>query len=111
MTHDSNSNLNLTSNHYQQFQCTSLLPDPILRLRTVIGFNNVYTSLLWTQDNNYILYPSNAIVVQMHIETQQQWFFIGHTDKISAMAFNNHTSVLATIQTGADGKKSNLYRI
>ncbi|CAF3494978.1 unnamed protein product [Rotaria sp. Silwood2] len=56
----------------------SHLPDPILRLRTVIGLGNRIsnsTNLLWTQDGNYILYPSNAIVVQMNVETQQQWFF------------------------------------
>ncbi|CAF4842368.1 unnamed protein product, partial [Rotaria magnacalcarata] len=42
--------------------------------------------------------------VQMHIETQQQWFFIGHTDKISSIAFNSNSSLLATIQTGLNGK-------
>jgi hypothetical protein len=44
----------------------------------------------------------------MHIETQQQWFFIGHTDKISAIAFNNNSSLLATIQTGSNGKKNKI---
>jgi len=74
-------------------------------LRTVIGLSNDFPNLLWTQDGNYVLYPSNAIVVQMHVETQQQWFFIGHTDKISAMAFNSNSSLLATIQTGPMGKQ------
>ena len=71
----------------------------------MIGFNTDYTNLLWTPDDNYVLYSSNALIVQMHIETRQQWFFIGHTDKISAIAFNHQLSLLATIQTGSNGKK------
>lgn len=43
----------------------------------------------------------------MHIETQQQWFFVGHTDRISAMVLDHQSSLLATIQTGENGKKSN----
>jgi hypothetical protein len=84
----------------------SHLPDPILRLRTVIGLTNG-KNLLWTQDGNYVLYSSNAIVIQMHVETQQQWFFIGHTDKVSAIAFNGNSSLLATIQAGPNGKNKN----
>ncbi|CAF3380141.1 unnamed protein product [Rotaria socialis] len=99
---DFNFDLALTTDRSQ----LSHLPDPILRLRTVIGLGNRIsssTSLLWTQDGNYALYPSNAIVVQMHVETQQQWFFIGHTDKVSAIAFNGNSSLLATTQTGPSG--------
>jgi hypothetical protein len=100
----SNSDLELPTDRSQQ----SHLPDPLLRLRTVIGLGNGTsncTNLLWTQDGNYILYPSNAIVVQMHVETQQQLFFIGHTDKVSAIAFNGNSSLLATIQAGPNGKR------
>ncbi|CAF1001384.1 unnamed protein product [Adineta steineri] len=97
---DSNYDLALTTEHSQQSHLKTLLPDPILRLRTVIGLDNEFSNLLWTQDGNYILYSSNALVVQMHVETQQQWFFIGHTDRISAMAYNHNSSLLATIQTG-----------
>ncbi|CAF3669977.1 unnamed protein product [Rotaria sp. Silwood1] len=99
---DLNFDLALTTDRSQQ----SHLPDPILRLRTVIGLGNRISNsrnLLWTQDGNYVLYPSNAIVVQMHVETQQQWFFIGHTDKVSAIAFNGNSSLLATTQTGPNG--------
>ncbi|CAF3845969.1 unnamed protein product [Rotaria magnacalcarata] len=102
MNDDFNFDLALTTDRSQ----LSHLPDPILRLRTVIGLGNRIsssTSLLWTQDGNYVLYPSNAIVVQMHVETQQQWFFIGHTDKVSAIAFNGNSSLLATTQTGPSG--------
>ncbi len=91
--------LTLTTDRSQQ----SHLPDPILRLRTVIGLTNG-TNLLWTQDGNYVLYSSNAIVVQMQIDTQQQWFFIGHSDKVTGIAFNGNSSLLATIQAGPNGK-------
>ncbi|CAF0733971.1 unnamed protein product [Adineta ricciae] len=94
---DSSYDLALTANHSHQ---TTLLPDPILRLRTSIGLSYGISSLLWTHDNNYILYPSNAVIVQMHVETQQQWFFIGHTNKITAIAYNDRLSLLASIQTG-----------
>jgi len=104
ITDDSNYDLALTTDHSHPSHLSTLLPDPILRLQTVIGLNNNLNNLLWTQDGNYILYSSSSIVIQMHIETQQQWFFIGHTDKISAIAFNNNSSLLATIQTGSNGK-------
>ena len=98
---DSNYDLALTANHSHQ---TTLLPDPILRLRTSIGLSYGVSSLLWTHDNNYVLYPSNAVIVQMHVETQQQWFFIGHTNKITAIAYNDRLSLLASIQTGMNGE-------
>jgi hypothetical protein len=43
----------------------------------------------------------------MHIDTQQQCFFIGHTDKVSAIAFNGNSSLLATTQAGPDGRYKN----
>ncbi|CAF2694285.1 unnamed protein product [Rotaria sp. Silwood2] len=90
-----NNGLTLSTDRSQ----SSHLLDPILRLRTVISLGS-FTNLLWTQDGNYILYPSNEIVIQMHIDTQQQLFFIGHTDKGSAIAFNGNSSLLATTQVG-----------
>jgi hypothetical protein len=110
MTDDSNHDLALTTDRSQPSHLTTLLPNPILRLHSVIGLNNNLNNLLWTQDGNYVLYSASAVVVQMHIETQQQWFFIGHTDKISAIAFNSKSSLLATIQTGPNGKKIKFYR-
>jgi hypothetical protein len=96
---NTNNDVNLPTDRSQMSQ----ISNPILRLRTVIGLGNC-KNLLWTQDGNYILYASNAIVVQMNIETQQQLFFIGHTDKVSAIAFNGNSSLLATTQVGSDGK-------
>jgi hypothetical protein len=86
---------------------SKFLPDPILRLRTVIGLTCTSNNLLWTYDDNYVLFCSNAIVVQMHIDSQHQWFFIGHTDKISGMILYRHGKLLATIQTGVHGKSDN----
>ncbi|CAF2044469.1 unnamed protein product [Rotaria magnacalcarata] len=98
---NSDYDLTLTMDHTQQsHNHSTLLPDPILRLQTVIGLTSSFNNFLWTHDGNYVIYSANAIVVQMHIETQQQWFFIGHTDKISSIAFNSNSSLLATIQTG-----------
>ncbi|CAF3594494.1 unnamed protein product [Rotaria sp. Silwood2] len=112
MTDNSDNDLALTADHSQQsHHLKTLLPDPILRLQTVIGLSSGFNNLLWTQDGNYVLYSSHAIVVQMHIETQQQWFFIGHTDKISAIAFNSNSSLLATIQTGPNGKEYSFIKI
>jgi len=85
----------------------SHLPNPILRLRTVIGLTNG-KNLLWTHDGNSIVYSANAVVVQMNVDMQRQEFFIGHTDKVSAIALNGNSSLLATIQAGPDGKKQSI---
>jgi hypothetical protein len=103
---DANYDLALATDRSQQAHTNSHLPNPILRLRTVIGLGTGHDgcrNLLWTHDGNYVLYPSNAIVIQMHVETQQQWFFIGHTDQVSAIAFNGNSSLLATAQAGSHG--------
>ncbi|CAF0801503.1 unnamed protein product [Didymodactylos carnosus] len=92
---------------------TRLLPDPILRLKKVIGIgiagdeNATTTSgtckdILWTHDGDYILYPSNALVIMMHIETRQQYFFIGHTDKVTSIALKVNSTLLATVQKGSN---------
>lgn len=101
---DSNYDLALTMDRSHSAHLTTLLPDPILRLHSIIGLNNNPNNFLWTFDGNYVLYSASAVAIQMHIESQQQWFFVGHTDRISAMAFDNHSSLLATIQTGENGR-------
>ncbi|NXX82299.1 WDR90 protein, partial [Urocolius indicus] len=58
------------------------LPDPILRLRTIIGFGGCSTRwVLWTQDSSVVVYPCHAVIVALHIHTGEQRFFMGHTDK------------------------------
>ncbi|XP_019395392.1 PREDICTED: WD repeat-containing protein 90 isoform X3 [Crocodylus porosus] len=81
--------------------CRRLLPDPILKLRTIIGFGGYSTKwALWTQNNSAVVYPCHAIIVTMQIDTGEQRFFIGHTDKVSALAFNGNSTMLASAQIG-----------
>ncbi|XP_054624683.1 WD repeat-containing protein 90 isoform X2 [Dunckerocampus dactyliophorus] len=78
-----------------------LLPDPILRLRRIIGFGGATTKCaLWTKSGDAVVYPCHAIVVSMKINSNEQRFFIGHTDKVSALAFNGNSTMLASAQTG-----------
>ncbi|GLD57492.1 WD repeat-containing protein 90 [Lates japonicus] len=78
-----------------------LLPDPILRLNRIIGFGGATTKYaLWTKSGDSVVYPCHAIIVSMKICSNQQRFFIGHTDKVSALAFNGNTTLLASAQTG-----------
>ncbi|KAM3592554.1 uncharacterized protein V6R79_021158 [Siganus canaliculatus] len=78
-----------------------LLPDPILRLSRIIGFGGATTKhALWTRSGDAVVYPCHAIIVSMKVSSNHQRFFIGHTDKISALAFNGSTTLLASAQTG-----------
>uniref|UniRef100_A0A665V876 WD repeat-containing protein 90 n=1 Tax=Echeneis naucrates TaxID=173247 RepID=A0A665V876_ECHNA len=83
-------------------QCgCKLLPDPILKLNRIIGFGGGTTKYaLWTKSGDAVVYPCHAIIVSMKISSNQQRFFIGHTDKVSALAFNGNTTLLASAQTG-----------
>ncbi|XP_054455160.1 WD repeat-containing protein 90 isoform X2 [Anoplopoma fimbria] len=79
-----------------------LLPDPILRLNRIIGFGGATTKCaLWSKSGDAVVYPCHAIIVSMKISSNQQRFFIGHTDKVSALAFNGNTTLLASAQTGS----------
>ncbi|XP_029977706.1 WD repeat-containing protein 90 isoform X2 [Sphaeramia orbicularis] len=81
-----------------------LLPDPILHLRRIIGFGGANTKhALWTKSGDEVVYPCHAVIISMNISSKQQRFFIGHTDKVSALAFNGHTTLLASAQTGSHG--------
>ncbi|KAM6320084.1 WD repeat-containing protein 90 [Podargus strigoides] len=78
-----------------------LLPDPILKLRMIIGFGGCSTKwALWTQNNAAVVYPCHAVIVTLQIQTGEQRFFIGHTDKVSALAFNGNSTLLASAQAG-----------
>ncbi|XP_070846624.1 WD repeat-containing protein 90 [Chaetodon trifascialis] len=78
-----------------------LLPDPILRLKRIVGFGGATTKCaLWTKSGDAVVYPCHAIIVSLKISSRQQRFFIGHTDKVSALAFNGNTTLLASAQTG-----------
>uniref|UniRef100_A0A3B3ZMM7 Uncharacterized protein n=1 Tax=Periophthalmus magnuspinnatus TaxID=409849 RepID=A0A3B3ZMM7_9GOBI len=78
-----------------------LLPDPILQLGCVIGFGGATNKhALWTKSCDEVVYPCHAVIVSMNITSKRQRFFIGHTDKVSALDFNASTTVLASAQTG-----------
>uniref|UniRef100_H2UQ97 WD repeat domain 90 n=1 Tax=Takifugu rubripes TaxID=31033 RepID=H2UQ97_TAKRU len=75
-----------------------LLPDPILKLNRIIGFGGA--TALWTKTGDAVVYPCHAIIVSLNVFSNQQRFFIGHTDKVSALAFNGNTTLLASAQMG-----------
>lgn len=84
-----------------------LEPDPILRLRKLIGFgakskNNqeAFNNLIWSQDSQYLVYSCQAVVVAYHVNTSDQWCFVGHADKVSCLAMNASNTIVASGQTG-----------
>ncbi|XP_048465623.1 WD repeat-containing protein 90 [Rhincodon typus] len=78
-----------------------LQPDPILKLKRIIGFGGcTMKCAAWNKSGSAVAYPCHAIVVVMEIDTGQQRFFIGHTDKVSALSFNGTSTLLASAQTG-----------
>ncbi|POI33813.1 hypothetical protein CIB84_002434, partial [Bambusicola thoracicus] len=82
----------------------SFLPDPILKLRKVIGFGGCSTKwALWTHNSSAVVYPCHAVIVTLQIQTGEQRFFTGHTDKVSALAFNGSSTLLASAQEGPLG--------
>lgn len=42
---------------------------------------------LWTRNNAAVVYPCHAVIVTLQIQTGEQRFFIGHTDKVSVTLF------------------------
>uniref|UniRef100_A0A8B9LBR8 WD repeat domain 90 n=1 Tax=Astyanax mexicanus TaxID=7994 RepID=A0A8B9LBR8_ASTMX len=82
-------------------QQRKLQPDPILKLSRIIGFGGATLKCaVWANDGEEVVYPCHAIIVSMKISSGQQRFFIGHTDKVSALALNTVSSLLASAQTG-----------
>ncbi|XP_014648903.1 PREDICTED: WD repeat-containing protein 90 [Ceratotherium simum simum] len=82
-----------------RFQQRSFLPDPILRLKGVIGFGGHSTKwALWTKDGAAVVYPCHAVIVVLNIESREQRFFLGHTEKVSALALDGSSSLLASAQ-------------
>ncbi|CAG04359.1 unnamed protein product, partial [Tetraodon nigroviridis] len=78
-----------------------LLPDPILSLSRIIGFGGATARCaLWTKTGDAVVYPCHAIIVSMNVSSNHQRFFVGHNDKVSALAFNGNTTLLASAQIG-----------
>uniref|UniRef100_F7AB67 CFA20 domain-containing protein n=1 Tax=Ciona intestinalis TaxID=7719 RepID=F7AB67_CIOIN len=100
--------------HYHSNAPIKTLPDPILKLRRVIGFGGQIKNIsLWHPGsslhggNDIIVYACNSVVVAMETATGHQHFFIGHTESVTAIAFNQmHGAapcILASAQSGAGG--------
>ncbi|KAB0401628.1 hypothetical protein E2I00_007286, partial [Balaenoptera physalus] len=65
----------------------SFLPDPVLRLKGVIGFGGHSTKwALWTRDGAAVVYPCHAVIVVLCVNTREQRLFLGHTDKVGTLA-------------------------
>ncbi|XP_052262541.1 WD repeat-containing protein 90-like isoform X2 [Dreissena polymorpha] len=78
-----------------------LEPDPIMRLKRIIGFGgSTFRDALWMEDGLSLIYPCHAVVVAMKISNGHQRFFIGHTDKVSAISMTGNSELLASGQTG-----------
>ncbi|XP_029431995.1 WD repeat-containing protein 90 isoform X2 [Rhinatrema bivittatum] len=85
----------------RKLSSSRLLPDPILNLKRIIGFGGcTFRWALWTKTGSAVVYPCHAVIVVMQIQTREQRFFLGHTDKVSALAFNGNCTLLASAQTG-----------
>lgn len=95
---------------------STLEPDPILRLNKIIGFGsrnistltqtasnsqNTYVNCLnWSVDSQYLIYACQAIVVAYHINTANQYCFVGHADRVSCLSLSPDNSLLASGQAG-----------
>ncbi|KAG8145469.1 hypothetical protein E2320_012001, partial [Naja naja] len=67
--------------------CTKLLPDPILKLKKIIGFGGCSTKwALWASGSSVVVYPCHALIVAITIDSGKQRFFAGHTDKMGEMS-------------------------
>ncbi|XP_056017616.1 WD repeat-containing protein 90-like isoform X2 [Ostrea edulis] len=79
----------------------SLEPDPILRLKRIVGFGGCsFRDALWTSDGSTVIYPCHAVVIAMKVNNGHQRFFIGHTDKVSCIGLNGAGTLLASGQMG-----------
>ncbi|XP_078200314.1 WD repeat-containing protein 90 isoform X14 [Callithrix jacchus] len=82
--------------------CKRFLPDPVLRLKGVIGFGGHSTrQAVWTADGAAVVYPCHSVIIVLLVDTREQRFFLGHTDKVSALALDGGSSLLASAQAGA----------
>uniref|UniRef100_A0A803TYR9 WD repeat-containing protein 90 n=1 Tax=Anolis carolinensis TaxID=28377 RepID=A0A803TYR9_ANOCA len=78
-----------------------LLPDPILKLRKIIGFGGYTTRwALWAAGGSVVVYPCHALIIAIALDSGKQTFLAGHTDKVSALAFNGNNTLLASAQIG-----------
>lgn len=91
----------ISTKNSPRIHCTNLLPDPILKLKKVIGFGGCNTKwALWAANGAVVVYPCHALIIAVALDSGSQRFFAGHTDKVAALAFNSNNTLLASAQAG-----------
>lgn len=118
---DNHSNCNHNNNINKKTQCQrqgslsddiawdtsvqTLEPDPILKMKRIVGFGGSnYSQLLWTADSKTVVYPCQSTIVVMDVVSQKQRLFIGHTDKVSCLSITSDSALLASGQTGPNSE-------
>eukprot|EP00742_Colponemidia_sp_Colp-10_P012496 GILJ01014047.1.p1 GENE.GILJ01014047.1~~GILJ01014047.1.p1 ORF type:complete len:1899 (+),score=257.13 GILJ01014047.1:33-5729(+) len=78
-----------------------LIPDPILSLRSAIGYGGKYPrNILFGMDNQTIFYTCASALISMNIKTKEQRFFTGHTADIAAIDISTRGHWLVSGQEG-----------
>ena len=76
-------------------------PSPAMELRWCIGYTaQPAGNMLWTADSRSIIYSCSTNVICMNPDSNQQRFFLGHTEKVVVMALAPNDQLLATCQEG-----------
>lgn len=83
---------------------SALSPDPILSLDKIIGYSASRTSrnLCWSPCGEYMIYPSNNVLIIAHAKTGAQEFLTGHTAPINLVSVSSN----GIIATGQEGKQA-----
>uniref|UniRef100_A0A8C1YTD6 WD repeat domain 90 n=1 Tax=Cyprinus carpio TaxID=7962 RepID=A0A8C1YTD6_CYPCA len=102
-TTDSEEEITVSKVDTRLASASKLYPDPILKLNRIIGFGGAtMRCAVWSSDGEEVVYPCHAVIVSMTVSSGQQRFFIGHTDKVSALALNTSSALLASAQMGTN---------
>ena len=82
------------------------MSEPSLKIKSVIGFSGkVKSSLHYTPDGRYIIYPLGSFVVLKNLVTEKEAFLDGHTDLISCLTISTDGSKAASGQKNISGVK------
>ena len=82
------------------------MSEPSLKIKSVIGFSGkVKSSLHYTPDGRYILFPLGSFVVLKNLATDKEAFLDGHTDLISCLSISSDGSKAASGQKNIPGVK------
>jgi WD40 repeat protein len=78
-----------------------LSPDPVLALDKIIGYSASRTTsnLCWSPCGQYMIYPSNNVLVISNVRTGAQEFLTGHTENIAVVSVSSN-GIIASGQSG-----------